>query len=195
MLQEFRRITAAAFVVAAASATPSATSAGDLSAHHSWAAIGVGLSPSPYELDANGSPIGDVAFGKGLRERVSIVGSITHLELFGSTPVRFTNVAIGLRAHLSTQEAIEGGPYLEFAPTISHALYRDRGASGTRVLPGLELAVGTVIPFSTSLALDWRASHVVTRDAGGFSPNSVTHETKRDGLDRGTVRIRLVLRR
>lgn len=160
-----------------------------------WVAIGIGLSPSPYELDANGSPLGDVAFGRGVSRRVSMVGTATHLRMFGSTPAQFTNVSVSVRSYLSKVGNLEGGPYAEIAPTVCHARYRDRGVSDSRVLPGLELGVGTVIPLSASIAMDWRASHVITPDAEGFSPSTTTHETKRDGLDRGTVRIRLVLRR
>ena len=36
---------------------------------------------------------------------------------------------------------------------------------------------------------------LLTPDAGGFSPSPLTHSAKRDGLDRGMVRVRLVLHR
>ena len=174
---------------------PSRATAHVRSAPQSWAAIGVGLAPAPYGLDGNGSPVCDLTFGKSIRERISLVTSIAHIELFGYTPARFTPVFAGVRAHLSNQNVAEGGPYLVLGPTICYARFRDQGVSQTRLLPGIEFGVGTIMQLSEALALDWSASHVVTTDAGGFTPHPLTRETKRDGLDRGTVRIRLVLRR
>lgn len=181
-------------VVIAGVAARSASAEG-LFRSSSWAAVGIGLAPSPYGLDANGSPVGDVALGKGVRERITIIATVAHFEFFGTTPVQFTPVSIGVRAHLSRTHATEGGPYLGVAPIVCHAHYHDRGIPEARLLPGIEVAVGTIIPMSDALALDWSASHVLTPDAAGFSPDSLTHSTRRDGLDRGAVRIRLVLRR
>lgn len=184
-------------LIAAVIATLAARSASaeGPSDRQSWAAIGIGLAPSPYGLDENGSPVGDVALGWVVRERVSIVAAVARFEFSGATPAQFTPVSVGLRAHLSSTHATDGGPYFGVASVVCHASYRDQGSRKARILPGVEATVGTMIPMSTSLALDWSASHLLTPDSGGFSPNPLTHSTRRDGLDRGAVRIRLVVRR
>jgi len=170
-------------------------SAGDRPFSATWVAVGLGLAPSPYGLDGNGSPVGDICFGKGIGEQLTVNISIAHFEFFGITPAHFTPASIGIRAHLSKNNSSEGGPYFGAATVVCHAVYLDRGVSETRLLPGLELAVGTVIPISQALAIDWSASHLLTPDADDLSPDPLTHSTKRDGLDRGMVRVRLVLRR
>ena len=181
-------------VVIATLAARSACAEGP-SDRQSWAAMGLALAPSPYGLDENGSPVGDVALGWMVRERISIVAAVARVEFSGATPAKFTPVSIGLRAHLSSTHATNGGPYLGVASVVCHASYRDQGSRKARILPGVEATVGTIIPMSASLALDWSASHLLTPDSGGFSPNPLTHSTRRDGLDRGAVRVRLVLRR
>jgi hypothetical protein len=164
-------------------------------AQRSWAAIGVGVAPSPYGLDGNGSPLGDFAVGHGTHHRISVVGSVTRYEFGGRTVAKFTQLAIGVRAHLAPNHASLGGPYLGVAPVLCHVRFREWAGTSNRLLPGLEATVGAEIPLTSSFAIDWSASHVITPDAAGLSPDPVTHSTKRDGLDRGAMRIRLVLAR
>lgn len=197
-MQVRNRLLAAALVLF--SLIPASALSADAPVHHTassdfWVALGVGFAPSPYGTDRNGSPLGDLGIGRRLHHRITMVSTLTRYEFGGRTVTKFTQVAIGLRAHLSPEHAKLGGPYLGVAPALCHARFRDSSGTSDRWLPGVEAAVGTVIPFTDTFAIDWSASHVITPDAGGLSPDPVTHSTRRDGLDRGAMRIRLVLMR
>jgi hypothetical protein len=150
----------------------------------SWVALGVGLAPSPYGADGNGSSVCDVSLGKDVRGGISVAASLTRFEFLGYLPARFAVLSTAVRAHLSKQHSNDGGPYIGLASVICYGRFRDLDGSRSRLLPGIEASVGAVIPLSSSLAFDWAASHVVTTDAGGFTPHPITRETKRDGLDR-----------
>lgn len=192
----FHRITGIVLILSAAgSLAASATSAAGLRRGISWAALGVGLAPSPFGLDQNGSPIGDVVLGRELRKRLTAVVALGHIRFSGGTPTQFTPLSVGARIHLSPTHAADGGPYIGAAALMCRAVYRDGGAAKARLLLGVEATVGTMIPLTRTLAVDWSASHVLTPDADGFSPSSGTGSTRRDGLDRGMVRVRLVLHR
>jgi hypothetical protein len=109
--------------------------------------------------------------------------------------VSFTPIAIGARLYLSEACRESGGPYGGASALLCVARASERGAVSTRILPGLEATIGTEIPLSSVLAIDWNASYIITSNLRGFAPDVATHATDREGLRRGVIRIRLILRR
>lgn len=173
---------------------PAAASGASVDRGGRWASVGLGLSPSRYGADRNGSLVVTVSGRRAVAPRLSVVGRVAYTRFAAHEATVLSPVSLALRAHLSGAPSVEGGPYLEAGPVLCAARWRGAPGSKSALLAGVTAGAGTEILLSPRTGIDWGGAFVWTAAARDIWPDRLTRERSRDGMVRGYMHVSFAFR-